>query len=325
VAHEAGIEATSCNLRPIRSLSGHFGKVYAMAWSKNSKQICTAAQDGKLIIWNAFASAKNLVISLRTNWVMTCGYSASGTQVASGGLDNIVTIHQLPEGLGNLANSKNGNTALGSASVTAELAGHQGYVSSCSFTDPEHVLTTSGDGVCALFNIATQNLLQEFRGHDSDVMDHAVSPDNPHVFISSSVDTTVRLWDTRAGGAAQGIFVGHEADVNSVCYLPNGTSFATGSDDCSARLFDTRAYSQFGVYSDSKQLTGITSVAVSRSSRLLFSGTDSNALWVWDTQTCQPVQIVDDAHENRICGVATSPDGMVLATCSFDYSTKIWA
>jgi len=294
-----------------------------MAWSKNSKQICTAAQDGKLIVWNAFAAVKNLVITLRTNWVMTCGYSASGTLVASGGLDNIVTIHKLPEGLSNLANSKNGSSTPGSAIISAELAGHQGYVSSCSFVDADHVLTASGDGMCALFNITTQNLLMEFRGHDSDVMDISLSPDNPSIFLSSSVDSTVRLWDTRVANA-QGVFLGHEADVNAVTFFPNATTFATGSDDCSARLFDTRAYSQFGVFSDSKQLAGMTSVAVSRSARLLFTGTDANSLCAWDTQTCQPVQAVE-AHDNRVCGVATSPDGMVLATCSFDYSTKIWA
>lgn len=82
-----------------RVLRGHFGKVYALSWSSDSHRICSAAQDGKLMLWNCVSGMKIFVISLRSTWVMSCAYSPSGQLVASGGLDNAVTVYKLPEPL----------------------------------------------------------------------------------------------------------------------------------------------------------------------------------------------------------------------------------
>jgi guanine nucleotide-binding protein G(I)/G(S)/G(T) subunit beta-1 len=42
--------------KPRRLLKGHFGKVYAMHWSGNNKELVSASQDGKLIVWDASIS-----------------------------------------------------------------------------------------------------------------------------------------------------------------------------------------------------------------------------------------------------------------------------
>jgi len=44
------------NPKPRRLLKGHFGKVYAMHWSGNNKELVSASQDGKLIVWDAVLS-----------------------------------------------------------------------------------------------------------------------------------------------------------------------------------------------------------------------------------------------------------------------------
>ena len=55
-------------------------------------------------------------IPLRSSWVMTCAYSASGNYVACGGLDNICSIYCL-------------KTREGNVRVSRELPGHTGYLS----------------------------------------------------------------------------------------------------------------------------------------------------------------------------------------------------
>ncbi|RYH18591.1 hypothetical protein EON65_27015 [archaeon] len=47
-----------------RTLKGHFGKVYALHWSGNSKDLVSASQDGKLIVWDALANTKAQAIPL---------------------------------------------------------------------------------------------------------------------------------------------------------------------------------------------------------------------------------------------------------------------
>ena len=36
-----------------RTLKGHLSKIYALQWADDSRNIVSASQDGKLIVWNA--------------------------------------------------------------------------------------------------------------------------------------------------------------------------------------------------------------------------------------------------------------------------------
>jgi WD40 repeat protein len=40
-------------LKTRRVLKGHFGKVYSMSWAGSGKELVSASQDGKLIVWDA--------------------------------------------------------------------------------------------------------------------------------------------------------------------------------------------------------------------------------------------------------------------------------
>lgn len=66
-------------------------------------------------------------------------------------------------------------------------------------------------------------------------------------------------------------------------FFPNGNAFATGSDDATCRLFDLRADQELILYSHDNIICGITSVAFSKSGRLLLAGYDDFNCNVWDT------------------------------------------
>eukprot|EP00966_Prymnesium_polylepis_P076946 1783205-Prymnesium_polylepis.1 len=64
-----------------RVLKGHFAKIYAMHWAEgqaSSRNLVSASQDGKLIVWNAFTTNKVHAIPLRSSWVMTCAFAPGG-------------------------------------------------------------------------------------------------------------------------------------------------------------------------------------------------------------------------------------------------------
>ena len=67
-----------------------------------------------------------------------------------------------------------------------------------------------------------------------------------------------------------------------VQFFPNGYAFATGSDDATCRLFDIRADQELAMYSHDNIICGITSVAFSKSGRLLLAGYDDFNCNVWD-------------------------------------------
>jgi len=108
-----------------RKLEGHYGKIYAVNWHQREEtSLVSASQDGKLIIWNAHTENKKVAIPLRSAWVMSCAFSPSGTYVACGGLDNIVTVYNIDENTLGLPTNVN---------PYRELQQHEGYISCCRF------------------------------------------------------------------------------------------------------------------------------------------------------------------------------------------------
>ena len=70
-------------------------------------------------------------------------------------------------------------------------------------------------------------------------------------------------------------------------FFPNGYAFATGSDDATCRLFDIRADQELSLYSHDNIICGITSVAFSKSGRLLLAGYDDFNCNVWDSMRAE--------------------------------------
>lgn len=72
-------------------------------------------------------------------------------------------------------------------------------------------------------------------------------------------------------------------DVCCPQFFPSGWAFATGSDDATCRMFDIRADQELAMYSHDNIICGITSVAFSKSGRLLLAGYDDFNCNVWDS------------------------------------------
>jgi len=295
-------------------LKGHFAKIYAMHWAENEsdvgKQLLSASQDGKLIVWNAFTTNKVHAIPLRSSWVMTCAFSPSGQRVACGGLDNICSIY-------NLTSKEQ------PIKVARELAAHTGYLSCCRFIGDEQILTSSGDMTCMLWNVESGSTVQTYADHNGDVMSISPAPGGAHIFVSGACDALAKVWDVKNPSSVR-TFGGHESDINAVTFFPDGNAFSTGSDDASCRLFDMRCGNELMQYTHDKILCGITSVSHSVSGRFLFAGYDDFNCYVWDTLTGKQVGCLA-GHDNRVSCLGVAQDGGALCTGSWDSFLKLWA
>ncbi|CAG01749.1 unnamed protein product, partial [Tetraodon nigroviridis] len=196
-----------------------------------------------------------------------------------------------------------------------------GYLSCCRFLDDNQIVTSSGDTTCALWDIETGQQTTTFAGHTGDVMSLSLAPDT-RMFVSGACDASAKLWDIREGMCRQ-TFTGHESDINAICFFPNGNAFATGSDDATCRLFDLRADQELMVYSHDNIICGITSVAFSKSGRLLLAGYDDFNCNVWDTLKADRAGVLA-GHDNRVSCLGVTDDGMAVATGSWDSFLKIW-
>ena len=263
------------NIKNRRVLKGHFAKIYAMHWCDNEgevgKQLVSASQDGKLIVWNAQSTNKVHAIPLRSSWVMTCAFSPTGKKVACGGLDNVCSIYNL-ESKESPIKVREGSharvrrlspTLFYSASparlyseprvrvricpcsarlvihtqVQRELAAHTGYLSCARFigADGNKILTSSGDMTCMLWDCETGANESTYSDHNGDVMSIAPSPLSSRVFVSGACDALAKVWDLKMDGSCR-TFNGHESDINAVSFFGDGMAFSTGthSTTCSS-------------------------------------------------------------------------------------------
>ncbi|XP_075981702.1 guanine nucleotide-binding protein subunit beta-5 [Anticarsia gemmatalis] len=302
------------NLKLRRVLKGHQSKVLCSDWSPDKRHIVSSSQDGKLIVWDAFATAKELTIAMPSTWVMACAYAPSGNMIAAGGLDNKVTVFPLG-GAGDEEPAARKRT----------FATHTSYMSCCLFPNTDRqILTGSGDGTCALWDVESGQLLQSFQAHAADVMALDLAPsDMGDTFVSGGCDRAVLVWDMRTGQAVQA-FDTHDSDVNSVKYHPSGDSLATGSDDSCCRLFDLRADREVARYAKESIMFGVNSVEWSVSGRLIFAGYSDYTACAWDALRSARVCVLC-GHEHRVTRVQLAPDGTALSTASWDATVRIWA
>lgn len=109
------------------------------------------------------------------------------------------------------------------------------------------------------------------------------------VVASAHKDGVIRLWSTATGTLLQSL-EGHTAAVTSLAWSEDGAMLASGSLDCTARVWHACA-------------------------------DNSNAAW-------KPLQLVSllQGHTGRVSSVAFSREGAcALATCSPDQSVRLWA
>ncbi|KAK7208019.1 WD40-repeat-containing domain protein [Myxozyma melibiosi] len=298
------------NLRVRQTLKGHIDKISAMHWSTNRRNLVSASQDGKLIVWDAYTGNKVHAIPLRSTWVMSCAYSPSGNLVASGGLENVCSIYSL-------------NSGSSPIRTTRELTAHVGYISCMRFLSDQRILTASGDKTCILWDIPSGAQVQEFTEHLGDVMSVDICPTNSNVFVSGACDAFAKVWDMREGGKSAQTFRTHKKDINAVQFFPDGRAFATGSDDGTCRLYDLRADRELMVLSSPPLDVSVTSIAFSHSGRLLFAGYENSECRIWDVLRGEKVGSIN-GHQNRISCLGMSNDGMSLCTGSWDATLKIW-
>uniref|UniRef100_A0A8K9V0F7 Guanine nucleotide binding protein (G protein), beta 5b n=1 Tax=Oncorhynchus mykiss TaxID=8022 RepID=A0A8K9V0F7_ONCMY len=227
------------------------------------------------------------------------------------GLDNKCSVYPL-------SLDKDENLAAKKKSV----AMHTNYLSGCTFTNSDmQILTSSGDGTSALWDVESGQLLQSFHGHSADVLTLDLAPsETGNTFVSGGSDKKANVWDLRSGQNVQS-FDTHDSDINCVKYYPSGDAFASASDDSTCRLFDLRADREVSIYSKDSIMFGAASVDFSLSGRLLFAGYNDYTINVWDVLKGTRVAILF-GHENRVSSLRVSPDGTAFCSGSWDNTLR---
>jgi WD40 repeat protein len=152
-----------------------------------------------------------------------------------------------------------------------------------------------------LWDVETRQVIQRFRPQSGHIRCLAVSSDGRRVLTGSGgemqkgpnsepYDCTLRLWDADSGNEIRR-FEGHTGPIDRVAFSPDGNLVISGS-----RSIQTRP--------------GIV------------TPTD-NSIRIWDLATGDELYRLQ-GHTSAVKGVAMTPDGRQMISCSLDDSACVW-
>lgn len=328
------LPSLATDLRPLSStplkmrhrLKAHKGKVMSCDWASNSQYVVSVGMDGLALMWDAYTSLKTRAFLLPTCYVLSCALPPSCNYLASGGLDNKISIHSMMSSDDESDPSKpyasgEKKDVLTKKEPMAVLKGHSAYVSDLLFLSDQQILSCSGDMTCGIWDVNTGRRVSTLYDHLGDVLSVAKHPSKTQIVASASNDKTVKIWDTRIAKCVQ-TFQGHGRDVTSVAFFPDGNAVISGSEDSKARLFDLRTDCQMNTYSAPDIMSPVSSVSTSPSGRLMFCGHDTGEVVVWDTIKCTYLGPIAK-HGGLITKVKVSPDGVGLLVASWDETMTV--
>ena len=240
--------------------------------------------------------------------------------------------------------------------------------------DGSRILASCEPNSAVLFDAASADVLQVFRYMSgvtlpaASVVGVAISPNGDLAVTGTAssffqrIDPNAHLWDT-ASGAELRLFAGHQLSVPHVAFSSDASLTLTGSEDGTAKLWETSTGNLIHTFPHTIPLS---SIAISSSgARVLTAANDGVKLWhavtgarlhtfpigdvtsgglpsaifspddrsiithgstpitIWDSTTFQPLRNIGGHPMGRDVAMAVSPDGRYVATCIYSEPQRI--
>ena len=165
-------------------------------------------------------------------------------------------------------------------------------------------------------------------GHDDSVLAVAFLGDGK-MLATGSKDKTVKLWNV-AEKKEIATLKGHENKVQSLASTRDGKKLASGDSDGVVKVWDATTRAE--LFTLKGQKGDAIGLAFSPDGKVLAVGGGgfdkaADKAWgeirLWDVTTGKESAVIGWG-ENRVSGLAFSPNGALFATCSNDGSVALW-
>lgn len=210
------------------------------------------------------------------------------------------------------------DTASGKA--TKLLVGHLGPARALCLTSDERLVYSVGeDGTLRRWRT-------DFALHE--LTRRAAAPGSPCLAVSKSRNYLavageageIQLWDTRTSRQTAS-WTGHQGTVNALTFAPDDSSLVSVSKDGTAKVWNGREGRLLATVFETTNW--LEAAEFTSDGQSLFVGGRDGLIRRFHAQDWS-LQATYTGHEDRVWGLAVSPDGRWLASASRDHSFRLW-
>lgn len=304
---------------------GHTGKVKALLYTHDGRQLVTAGHDKTVRIWSAktgellrtiygeqgvgpagrlFAAA----LSGDDQWLAVAGFLGSGAHPTRSSRSSSFDIRLLD---------------FPSGTTEAELKGHSDVVLALSFAAQSgRLLSGGGDRRAIIWDAAAARPLHHLTGHADSVLSVAWSPREERV-ATGSADGTVRVYDSRSG-ALHKTLTDLEGGVTSLAFTPSGRTVVAGTDAGLVRLYSAETGEFQKTLADVGVGVGSLSISASGLAVLVTTVGAPYASHVYNINSGKRLTS-HVSHDNVVLASAISPNGRWAATAGGNrFEIDVW-
>ena len=323
----AVVNPPSTITEPLRLYSGHTAEgsqSQGVGFGADGELVVSAGSEGRLLVWDR--DTGDLLTAFTVSGdadLRALTISDDGQQVLSGGDADGGAVLRLWD--------------LRSASVVTDMRGHFGRTVGVFVPQPDGIartILTGGADIdprtdedkkgnnLRVFDIVSGRTIQQLEGHNDLIIDVDISPDG-RLAVSGDAARKVWVWELAAGTGQE---IGeHTTPIRDVAFMPDGQSvLAISRGGQIIRWNALTPNERIHTYVDpAGPERSLQALAVSRDGRYFLTGSDSNTVKLWETETgamLQTYQIDDRA----VRALAFSADGSKIIIGSVNGSLTLF-
>ena len=298
------------------------GGINVIRFSPNGKYLAVGTDIGFWIYDNPTGTV--IPLSERTiGQVNSVAFSLDGYTVATGGHSNPVIQ------LWDVRNGEELSTLSLPSAKTVNLKPFRSTMALTFSRGGTTLVSIAENGHVTHWDVATGNIIEKFQT-DYEIWSSAFSlSEQGDIFARGYSNGEIWLRDTFSG-AIEAKMRGHKpyfgaakknTGIRALQFSQDGTTFASGSNDKTVRLWNTKRHSKKATL---KGHTGwITAIAFSKDGNIVASGDTNSTIHVWNVQKNKQIAILR-GHTNTIVALTFAPDGKTLASASADGTIRFW-